>query len=134
MANRVWYLPAMPKRSSNGKDVNRMAYGIAAAVTSGKNPAAVALGRLGGKKGGDARAKALSPERRREIAVKAARARWEQMPEAVALEKFFENHLSQFSPEQQQEIISKVRAIPVRDRKRDKSPSPPQTPASLRKG
>lgn len=111
-----------------------MAYGIVAAATSGKNPAAVALGRLGGKKGGDARAKALSPERRREIAVKAARARWEQMPEAVALEKFFEKHLSQFSPEQQEEIISKVRAIPVRDRKRDKSPSPPQTPASLRKG
>jgi hypothetical protein len=42
----------------------------------GKNPAAVALGRLGGLKGGTARAKALSPEQRREIAQKAARARW----------------------------------------------------------
>lgn len=41
-----------------------------------KNPAAVALGRLGGKKGGKARAKALSPERRKEIAQKAAKARW----------------------------------------------------------
>lgn len=41
-----------------------------------KNPAAVALGRLGGLKGGKARAEALSPERRQEIAQKAARARW----------------------------------------------------------
>ncbi len=42
----------------------------------GKNPAAVALGRLGGAKGGPARAKALTPERRREIAQQAAAARW----------------------------------------------------------
>lgn len=41
-----------------------------------KNPAAVALGRLGGLKGGKARAKKLSPERRKEIAQKAAMARW----------------------------------------------------------
>jgi hypothetical protein len=41
-----------------------------------KNPAAVALGRLGGLKGGPARAEKLSSERRREIAQKAARARW----------------------------------------------------------
>jgi hypothetical protein len=41
-----------------------------------KNPAAVALGKLGGPKGGPARAKALSPERRREIAKAAAKARW----------------------------------------------------------
>lgn len=41
-----------------------------------KNPAAVALGRLGGKKGGPARAKALSKKRKAEIAKKAARARW----------------------------------------------------------
>ncbi len=40
------------------------------------NPAAAALGRLGGLKGGHARARALSPERRREIALKAIRARW----------------------------------------------------------
>ena len=42
----------------------------------GKNPHAVALGRLGGKKGGKARAKQLTPEKRREIAKKAAAARW----------------------------------------------------------
>jgi len=41
-----------------------------------KNPAAVALGRLGGLKGGKARAVALSAKRRREIAQKAARKRW----------------------------------------------------------
>lgn len=42
----------------------------------GKNPAAVALGRLGGKKGGKARAEKLSPARRKAIARKAAAARW----------------------------------------------------------
>lgn len=41
-----------------------------------RNPAAAALGRLGGLKGGPARARALSPERRREIALKAIRSRW----------------------------------------------------------
>jgi hypothetical protein len=44
----------------------------------GKNPAAVALGRMGGLKGGKARAKALSARQRREIARKAAKARWER--------------------------------------------------------
>jgi hypothetical protein len=43
---------------------------------SGKNPAAVALGRLGGLKGGKARATKLSKEQRREIARNAALARW----------------------------------------------------------
>jgi hypothetical protein len=41
-----------------------------------KNPAAVALGKLGASKGGKARAEKLSPERRKEIAKKAAEARW----------------------------------------------------------
>jgi hypothetical protein len=41
-----------------------------------KNPAAVALGRLGGKKGGPARAQKLAVEERVEIAKKAAQARW----------------------------------------------------------
>jgi hypothetical protein len=43
---------------------------------AGKNPAAVALGRLGGQKGGKARAEALSPRKRSAIAKKAAKARW----------------------------------------------------------
>jgi hypothetical protein len=42
----------------------------------GKNPAAVALGRQGGLKGGNARAKALTPEQRKAIAQQAAQARW----------------------------------------------------------
>jgi len=41
-----------------------------------KNPAAVALGRLGGLKGGRVRAERLTPEKSKEIAQKAALARW----------------------------------------------------------
>ena len=44
-------------------------------------PAAVELGRLGGKKGGKARAEKLSPERRKEIARKAAKAQWDKRRE-----------------------------------------------------
>lgn len=44
----------------------------------GKDQSAVARGRLGGIKGGKARRKALSEERRREIARKAAAARWKE--------------------------------------------------------
>jgi hypothetical protein len=43
-----------------------------------KNPAAVALGRLGGKKGGVARAKKLTSEQKRAIATRAAHVRWER--------------------------------------------------------
>ena len=47
-----------------------------------KNPAAVALGRLGGLKGGKARAERLSPKKRKEIARKAAKKRWEKSARA----------------------------------------------------
>jgi hypothetical protein len=50
--------------------------GAPPAAPEGKNPAAVALGRLGGLKGGKARAAKLSKARRKAIARKAARARW----------------------------------------------------------
>jgi len=43
-----------------------------------KNTAAVSRGRLGGLKGGKARAANLSPKRRKQIAKKAAKARWKQ--------------------------------------------------------
>ncbi|MBI5075666.1 MAG: hypothetical protein HZB62_10955 [Nitrospirae bacterium] len=43
-----------------------------------KNPAAVALGRLGGLKGGKARAESLTAKKRKEIAKKAAQARWKK--------------------------------------------------------
>jgi hypothetical protein len=45
-------------------------------LVNGKNPHAVALGRLGGLKGGKARFEKLTPEQRKEIAQKAAQTRW----------------------------------------------------------
>jgi hypothetical protein len=73
------------------RDPNQLAYrimlestGQAAKFTPGpgpiKNPAAVALGRLGGLKGGAARAAALSGRKRSAIAAKAAKARWSKKP------------------------------------------------------
>jgi hypothetical protein len=78
----------MPNRSSNrgkGKpDANVLAYNIVQQATGQvektdekeKHPAAVTLGRLGGLKGGKARAEKLSPKKRSEIARKAAEKRW----------------------------------------------------------
>ncbi|RJO61107.1 hypothetical protein C4544_03710 [candidate division WS5 bacterium] len=61
-------------------DINILAKSIVSQTTEEptkeKNPAAVALGRLGGLKGGKARAKKLSKKRRIEIAQKAAETRW----------------------------------------------------------
>jgi hypothetical protein len=78
----------VPKRSSTGrKDLNQLAASVVAQATDEepkqpeqpeKNPAAVALGRLGGLKGGVARAKKLTAEERSEIAKKAAAARWKK--------------------------------------------------------
>jgi hypothetical protein len=87
--------PSRPKRP---RDFNQLAYQIVMEATGeaepeqaepipepepepaqpAKNPAAVALGKLGGKKGGKARAAKLSPERRSEIARQAAQARWKK--------------------------------------------------------
>lgn len=67
----------MLKRLRKQSDVNETAFSVVAQTTeAAKNPAAVSLGRLGGLKGGKARANALSPEKRAEIARKAAAARW----------------------------------------------------------
>ncbi|MCP4614723.1 MAG: hypothetical protein GY845_39080 [Planctomycetes bacterium] len=82
----------MPKRSSkkkDPKDINVLAASIVEQATGEetltspessdkpqKNAAAVELGRLGGKKGGPARAKKLTAEQRSEIARKAAQKRW----------------------------------------------------------
>jgi hypothetical protein len=49
---------------------------VADAAEDGRNPAAVELGRLGGQKGGKARAKKLTQEQRKNAAQKAAKARW----------------------------------------------------------
>jgi len=70
------------KKKTTVKDINQIAHSIVEQVAKasfnepGKNPAAVALGRLGGLRGGNARAQKLSPEQRREIARKAAMSRW----------------------------------------------------------
>jgi hypothetical protein len=78
-------MKAMPKRSGKPRDANQMAKAIVDQATSedpdadryeGKNPAAVELGRLGGAKGGKARAKRLTAEQRSEIARRAAQSRW----------------------------------------------------------
>ena len=78
----------MPDRSkTRPRDPNQLAHRImlestgqapvtAPPVVKPKNPAAVTLGRLGGLKGGAARAAALGPKKRSAIAAKAAKARW----------------------------------------------------------
>ena len=76
-------MPDRSRKRQNPSDANQIAARIIDAVSgdlpveeSGKNPAAVALGKLGGLKGGKARAKSLSAKKRVEIARKAARKRW----------------------------------------------------------
>ncbi len=81
---------AVSKRSAKPRDVNSMAAAVVAQSTDpddkgndpyeGKNPAAVELGRLGGKKGGKARAEKLTAEERSEQASRAATARWANRP------------------------------------------------------
>jgi hypothetical protein len=75
----------MPKRSSKQKDPQQLARSVLDQIAPDvepkkrakqKNPAAVELGRLGGLKGGKARAEKLTPAKRKEIAKKAAAARW----------------------------------------------------------
>ncbi|MCE9612367.1 MAG: hypothetical protein K8R23_19380 [Chthoniobacter sp.] len=75
----------MPKRSGKKQDLNERAFSIVRQLTgeepkpdpnAGKNPAAVALGRLGGLKGGKARAAKLTAEERKKMAQVAAAKRW----------------------------------------------------------
>ena len=68
----------MPRRPST--DPNKVAFDLIQKVVDKgeKNPAAVALGKLGGSKGGKIRAANLSAKRRSEIAKRAARARWKK--------------------------------------------------------
>ena len=68
-------LGGKPKRARKG-DLNQIAASIIEQTTRDKNPAAVMLGRLGGLKGGKARAASLSARKRRDIARKAAAKRW----------------------------------------------------------
>jgi uncharacterized protein YejL (UPF0352 family) len=79
----------MPKRSGEKRDFMQVAREIVEqaigekmdgtpleALEDHRNPNAVALGKLGGKKGGNARANKLTPEQRKAIAKKAAKSRW----------------------------------------------------------
>jgi len=85
------------RSSKRPRDPNQLAYRIVQEATGqvpkydpsapeikpadpAKNPHAVALGRLGGLKGGAARAAALAPKKRAQIAAKAAKARWGKKP------------------------------------------------------
>lgn len=82
----------MPKRSSKARDVNALARRIVDEATGekvppepegestpdpDKDPAAVTLGRRGGRKGGKARAANMTAEQRSEAARRAAKARWD---------------------------------------------------------
>jgi hypothetical protein len=83
---------AMAKQSKKPADLNRLAAAIVGDATDEtpqeetligepihrKDPAAVALGRAGGLKGGKARAARMSPEERSRAARKAAQARWQK--------------------------------------------------------
>jgi hypothetical protein len=78
----------MQKRSRMPRDTNQLAHKILQIAIGedvepekpddGKNPAAVALGKLGGPKGGRARWKGVSKKKRSEIARKAAQSRWDK--------------------------------------------------------
>lgn len=77
----------MAKKPKRPRDTNQLAKSIVDIATGaaddtpvddGKNPAAVALGRLGGLKGGKARAAKLSKAKRAAIAKKAAQSRWKK--------------------------------------------------------
>lgn len=88
MPGEAGYIRAMDKHPKRPRDPNQLAklmVDIASsevanieptAAEQGKNPAAVALGQKGGKKGGKARWANLTPEQRSEAAMLAAQARW----------------------------------------------------------
>jgi len=89
MLDRLYYIIGMKKINSKVKhpDIFQLAHAIVETATDEtpqkpepetKNPHAVALGRLGGLKGGKARAEKLAPKQRRLIAIKAATARWKK--------------------------------------------------------
>jgi hypothetical protein len=87
----VAYFGLMQKRSRMPRDTNQLAHKVLQIVIGedveplkaddGKDPAAVALGRKGGLKGGKARWRGLSDEERSEVARNAAYARWARVKE-----------------------------------------------------
>jgi hypothetical protein len=94
MLEQSCYIWSMANKKKRPTDISQLAARIVQEATQGptpeepmqalakeKNPAAVALGRLGGLKGGKARAERLSPKKRKEIARKAAMIRWSKPKE-----------------------------------------------------
>jgi len=94
-APNPWHDVLMAKRSGQKRDFMEVARGIVEQAIGEqmngtplenpidtRNPNAVALGQLGGRKGGQARAKSLTPARRKRIAKEAAKARWAARPPA----------------------------------------------------
>ena len=84
------------KKPKRARDINSLAAEVVdivthqiqeAAVEDQRNPHAVALGKLGGLRGGKARAKALTKKQRVKIAKKAAKARWSKKKRLVSEEK-----------------------------------------------
>jgi len=75
---------ARPKRPRDPNQLAKLIVDIATGQTQDENPdadkspEAIRRGQLGGQKGGAARANVLSPEKRREIAQKAAASRWKK--------------------------------------------------------
>lgn len=91
MLERICYFECMARRKKKDHDFAVTAFRVVQEATGqselepekpldteGKNPNAVALGRLGGLKGGKARAAKLTPEQRKGIARKAAQVRWDK--------------------------------------------------------
>lgn len=83
-------MPARASKPKRPRDTNQLAWQIVQEATGRaqsisvvpvtRNPAAVALSKLGAKKGGQVRAQKLSPRKRKQIAKKAAKARWSKKP------------------------------------------------------
>jgi len=81
-------MPSRASRPKRPRDTNQLAWQVVQELTGQverppdppdtRNPAAVALSKLGAAKGGKARAEKLSARKRREIAQKAAAARWDK--------------------------------------------------------
>jgi len=81
-------MPSRASKKPKDRDINRRAFLTVMQMTGSlseaepqpdtRNPAAVALGKLGAAKGGKARAEKLSAKKRSEIAKKAARTRWKK--------------------------------------------------------
>lgn len=83
-------MPSRPKRPRDPSQLAKLIVDISTGEVAeknpneGKNPAAVALSKLGASKGGHARAKKLSKKTRSQIAKHAAKRRWEKESETNA--------------------------------------------------